>query len=160
MFLDAHLKRDKEAVARLKEAVSAKNTGKGNFHVAYRKGHPSPPLQSVLIQRIIQKGMAESRSYIDRMRQAYPGRILFEESVLNWLGYHFLLWWGREEEALEVFKLNVDLFAESSNAYDSLGEAYYLLRQIPEAIRCYEKSLELNPENSNASVRLKQLRKK
>ena len=76
---------------------------------------------------------------------------------MNWLGYHFLYWWGREEEALEVFKMNVSLFPKSANAYDSLGEAY-LNRDDPEsAIRCYKKSLELNPKNTNAAEQLKRL---
>ncbi len=76
----------------------------------------------------------------------------------DWLGYHFLYWWGRPKEAVEVFALNVSLFPESSNAYDSLGEACLAAGNSKEAIKNYSKSLELDPENQNAETKLKNLK--
>jgi hypothetical protein len=84
-------------------------------------------------------------------------RPLFDEKVLNWLGYHFLFWWDRPQEALDVFKLNTRLFPDSANVFDSLGEAYLTLGDKDNAILNYRKSLQLNPQNKNAEARLKQL---
>ncbi|MDZ7341124.1 MAG: tetratricopeptide repeat protein [candidate division KSB1 bacterium] len=63
-------------------------------------------------------------------------------------------------EAIDVFKLNVNLFPESSNVYDSLGEAYMKHGDTELAIENYEKSLQLNPENNGAVEILKKLRAK
>ena len=79
------------------------------------------------------------------------------EQDLNTLGYSFL---GNEEldTALEVFKLTTILFPNSSNAYDSYGEALVQANRKTEAIEMYEKSIELNPENQNGKQMLLKLK--
>lgn len=81
----------------------------------------------------------------------------FEEGELNGMGYQLL---GMKEikAAIEVFKLNVELYPKSFNVYDSLGEAYMVNGDIELAIDNYKKSLELNPGNTNAVEKLKELK--
>ena len=64
------------------------------------------------------------------------------------------------QEALAVFKLNVESYPASWNVYDSLGEAYKNAGETTLAIHNYEKSLELNPDNSNGAQILEELRSK
>jgi glyoxylase-like metal-dependent hydrolase (beta-lactamase superfamily II) len=90
--------------------------------------------------------------------KAQKGRYFFNERQFNSLGYHFLTM-GRLEEAIAVFKMNVELFPESWNVYDSLAEAYAGKGETELAIQNYERSLELNPDNQNARDRLKNLKK-
>ena len=71
------------------------------------------------------------------------------EAVVNGAGYA-LLQAERTDAALVVFELNTRLFPEASNTWDSLGETHMNLGHDAEAIRFYRKSLELNPENTNA----------
>ena len=61
------------------------------------------------------------------------------------------------KEAIEIFKLNVDMFPQSSNVYDSLAEAYMVNGDKELSIKNYEKSLELDSENTNAVEMLKKL---
>lgn len=79
-----------------------------------------------------------------------------KEREMNSLGYDFL-----EAEklhiALEIFKMNTDLFPESSNAYDSLGEVHALLGNKDKAIENYRQAVTLNPENTNALKALRNL---
>jgi tetratricopeptide (TPR) repeat protein len=82
---------------------------------------------------------------------------IMPELAMNGLGYQ-LLRMGKTENAIKIFKLNVEAFPESSNVYDSLGEAYMEHGDTDLAIKNYEKSLELDPENSNAVEKLKELR--
>ncbi len=103
--------------------------------------------------------MEAVRGEIEQELKLYPAGELFDESELNWLGYHFLYWWGREKEAVEVFKLLVRLFPESANAFDSLAEAYLRTGKTELAIENYRISLKLNPDNQNAKEMLKQLEK-
>jgi Flp pilus assembly protein TadD len=64
---------------------------------------------------------------------------------------------GNMDAALEVFKLNVQLFPQSANVYDSLGEACMRSGENANAIKNYKRSLELNPNNTNAKENLKKL---
>ena len=66
---------------------------------------------------------------------------------------------GKKEVALEVFKLNTESYPSSFNVWDSLAETYMLLGNKKQAITHYEKSLELNTNNTNASKQLVELRK-
>lgn len=79
------------------------------------------------------------------------------EGSLNQLGYS-LLYSGHEKEAITVFQKNVEEFPQSSNVYDSLGEAYMKVGERNLAVANYEKSLQLDPRNKNAVERLKKLR--
>jgi tetratricopeptide (TPR) repeat protein len=54
-------------------------------------------------------------------KECHPDAL--REAQLNTLGYK-LLQQGRSDDAIAVFKLNVDAFPQSGNVYDSLGEAY------------------------------------
>jgi tetratricopeptide (TPR) repeat protein len=60
-------------------------------------------------------------------------------------------------EAIDLLKLNVQVYPNSWNAYDSLGEAYMKAGQKQLAIDNYKKSLELNPANDGAKEKLKVL---
>jgi len=86
-------------------------------------------------------------------------KLYFDENEFNAMGYR-LMAKRKIEEAIEVFKLNVELHPESANVYDSLGEAYMNSGDTKNAIKSYKKSLELNPENDNAKEMLKKLEKK
>jgi len=64
------------------------------------------------------------------------------------------------KDAIEIFNLNVKMNPKSANAYDSLAEAYMNSGDTENAIRNYKKSLELNPDNTNAKEMLKKLENK
>ena len=57
---------------------------------------------------------------------------------------------GKAKEAIEIFKLNVEAYPQGFNTYDSLAEAYMTVNERELAIQNYKKSLELNPNNTNA----------
>lgn len=61
------------------------------------------------------------------------------------------------QEALETLKMNVELFPDSWNAYDSYGEILLQLGQKEAAIKMYKKSVELNPNNKGGQKILEQL---
>ena len=155
LFLDAHLKGDGDSLAMLSRRV--KTEKEALLKMEFKGGKEPPPATDVSIHGIIDLGMDKARPVIDGLMGRFPSADLFEEEELNWLGYHFLFWWDRPQEALAVFKLNTELFPESANAFDSLGEAYLIIGEKEKAIESYRKSLKLNPENKNAAVVLKRL---
>ncbi len=85
-----------------------------------------------------------------KLKETNPNGYNFEnEDQLTMYGYGFL-WNDQRSEALQVFQLIAEQFPESSNAYDSLGEAYLALGKKEESLRNYQKSLAMNPDNYNA----------
>ncbi|RRB00907.1 serine hydrolase domain-containing protein [Larkinella rosea] len=66
---------------------------------------------------------------------------------------------GQLKEALGIFKLNVDLFPESWNVYDSYGEALYKNGQKEDAIVMYKKSIALNADNQGGKQMLERILK-
>lgn len=81
-----------------------------------------------------------------------------KESDINQAGYQ-LLQSGKKKEAIEIFKINVETFPKSGNAYDSLGEAYLADGDKKLAIANYSKSVELDPSNENGKKVLEEISK-
>ncbi|TJY35956.1 serine hydrolase domain-containing protein [Pontimicrobium aquaticum] len=71
-----------------------------------------------------------------------------DHAVLNRLGYSRLKKEDQPGWALELFKLNVKLFPQDGNLWDSLGEAYLKYNQKQDAIKSYTKAVELGSEGS------------
>jgi len=103
----------------------------------------------------IQAGLKKFRD----IKSNPKSKLYFEESEFNAMGYR-LMGAGKMKAAIEIFKLNVELYSESANVYDSLAEAYMNSGDTKKAIKNYKKSLELNPDNNNAKEMLKKLEKK
>jgi CubicO group peptidase (beta-lactamase class C family) len=80
------------------------------------------------------------------------------EDDINELGLRLLYDKKDIKAAIEVLKLNTEQFPKSFNVWDSLGEAYYQAGNREEAIRNYEKSLQLNPNNVGGKRMLEKIR--
>ncbi len=64
------------------------------------------------------------------------------------------------EDAILVLKINVALYPDSPNVYDSLGEAFMKSGDTIEAIKNYKKSLALDSGNRRAKRILEKLENK
>lgn len=120
-----------------------------------------PPQKTLVFEPLFhtvrEKGVAAAIEEYHRLKESHPDDYDFGENNLNALGYYLL---GKEnyEDAIEIFTLNIKLFPESANTYDSLGEAYMKKGDRELAIAYYQKALERNPEYPSAIAALKQLR--
>jgi CubicO group peptidase (beta-lactamase class C family) len=115
----------------------------------------SEPVRS-LKAALDKSGYKNAIEEVKKMRKKNADLKLTEKEINGW-GYK-LIEQKRMADALEIFKLNVYLYPESANAFDSLGETYAELGDTEPAIKNYEQSLKLNPQNSNAEQQLKKLR--
>lgn len=82
--------------------------------------------------------------------------VTLTENQMNDLGYR-LIRLKRIKDAIAVFKQNTIDFPQAFNTWDSLAEGYMLDGDKESAIKYYKKSLELNPDNTNAVQKLKEL---
>ena len=115
------------------------------------------PAADVLMLIADLRGTAAAMQKYSQIQKSGSSEYELDEGTLNQLGYH-LLQADRKEDAVQVFKRNVEDYPKAWNPYDSLGEAYAAAWQKDLAIQNYEKSIELNPKNQNGIDRLKKLR--
>jgi len=80
------------------------------------------------------------------------------ESEVNTLGYQLLYADKRLSDAISIFKLNTTEHPTSSNAFDSLGEAYQRNGEKALAINSYETAVKLDPTNGHAAAMLRELK--
>lgn len=93
------------------------------------------------------------------MKDAPEDQYYFDEVEMNRPGYQ-LISQDKLKEAIAIFKMNVEIFPEAWNVYDSLGEGDMLLGEKELAIKNYKKSLEINPDKTNAVAMLERLESK
>jgi len=81
---------------------------------------------------------------------------VLRERDMNKLGYQFLFN-SHIQQSLETFKINIFLHPNSSNAYDSYGDALAKNGEKSEAIIMYKKAVFLDPKNTESINKLKKL---
>jgi proline iminopeptidase len=108
------------------------------------------------IKMIKEKGTKSAKKFYYDFKIENPQSNLFFEESLNALGYEFLFG-EKVDKAIELFKLNVEVYPESWNVYDSLGEAYLAKGDKQKAKENYKKSVKLNPDNENGKSVLNEL---
>jgi pimeloyl-ACP methyl ester carboxylesterase len=115
-------------------------------------------LEAEVIRVLASQGYDSLVTHYKTIRKQHDGGYVydFQERRLNVLGYA-LLRSGQEQMALDVLRLNTVAYPEAFNTWDSLGECYMTMGETEKAIENYKKSLELNPENANATRMLAEL---
>ena len=110
---------------------------------------PKKSIAETLYKTATEKSGAAAVAEYRQLKNANAAMYDFSESELNALGYQ-LLRSGKLKDAIEIFKLNVEMFPNAANPYDSLGEAYLADNQKESALINYKKAVALNPTNANA----------
>jgi tetratricopeptide (TPR) repeat protein len=159
-FFDGYLKKDLRALESLHQDPRQAGLADVLVSVKSKTGEPSPLFQDDYLHDIVSRGTAAALPKIRRDLMTGRSKVYFEESVLTWLGLHFLYWWGREKEAVEVFQLITELFPKSADAFDTLGEAFLTVGNEEQALASYRKSLQLNPDSASAKAMIKRLEEK
>ena len=113
-------------------------------------------IAEALSKTIQQQNVDAAIKQYHELKSTQPAAYDFGEGELNSLGYQ-LVEMKNFKEAIRIFQLNVEAYPQSSNAYDSLAEAYMDDGDRELSIKNYKKSLELGPTNSNAVEKLRKL---
>lgn len=130
-------------VFEIKDAINAILKGK-----PYKM--PKKSLQMALRKTVDTDTIEEILSKYNQLKATQADDFNFEgEDDLNVLGY-YLMNKKRLDDAIKIFELNVKLFPNSGNTYDSLGEAYLNKGNNALALFNYKKALALDPTNAGA----------
>ena len=95
--------------------------------------------------------------YLDIQKQDSTS-IFVDETDFNRKGYQ-LIGEKKYQDAISVFKINVALYPNSDNVYDSLADAYLRNGDSLQAFNNYKKALELNTGNDRAKEYIKKYSK-
>ena len=128
--------------------------------ITCHRGRPRPMTLSEELGSVYETAGIDStvaRYTMLRERFYGAGAYDFSEKSLNDLGAA-LMEKGRNEDAIRIFRLNVDQNPNSSFAYSSLADAYAAVGNKDLAIQNYERAVQLEPRNREAEQKLKALR--
>lgn len=92
-------------------------------------------------------------AYIDAINKTVQSN---RNDFLNKIGYAFL----KEksvDNAIIVFQENVKISPNNANAWDSLGEAYFINGDKKNALKSYRKALALDPNSESAKAMIQKL---
>jgi predicted alpha/beta superfamily hydrolase len=98
-------------------------------------------------------GMKTVEAHYQKLSDKFRYPIAVPENLINQVGYQHLFA-DQNDEAIAVFKLQVERYPNSANVYDSLAEAYEKTGRLDLAAPLYEKAQTLGKQNNdpNAAV--------
>ncbi len=92
-------------------------------------------------------------AHYKKLSEKFGYSIPVPEALINQMGYQFLFN-AKPEEAIAVFKTNVERYPASANVYDSLAEAYERGGRIDLAEPLYDKARLLGQQNNDPNAAL------
>ena len=96
----------------------------------------------------ISGGLKGADAHYKKLSEKFGYSIPTPENLINQMGYQFMFD-GKPEEAIAVFKANVERYPASANVYDSLAEAYERGGRIDLAEPLYDKARTLGEQNND-----------
>lgn len=116
----------------------------------YRQQNKFTPIdENTFIEMVLSGNPDQAIAEFHKTREVYPEWLVFSENALNFAGYKYLQK-KQFSEAIKLFQLNMMVYPDSPNVYDSLGEAYLASGNEELALQYYQKALEFNPAMKSA----------
>jgi dienelactone hydrolase len=100
-------------------------------------------------------GVARARKLYDEAKSRDKNAVLFPEAEMNQLGYQ-LLQADNTQDAVAVFRMNVEAYPGSANVYDSLSDGYLAMGNKEEALKYAQRAIEMLDKDTNATAEFKQ----
>jgi dienelactone hydrolase len=155
-FLDAYLKGDADAFRFMRSKPEEHGIAAGTVERDFKLGLKAPT-EEEFYTIIREQGLEAALKIYREAKAKYPQETIIREATIRRIGNE-AGYYGNPGQAVEIFSLYVEAYPRSAAAYDSLAGAYEDVGNKQLAIKNYEKSLELNPQNTNANERLNKLR--
>ncbi|NNE66522.1 MAG: hypothetical protein HKN33_08135 [Pyrinomonadaceae bacterium] len=117
-----------------------------------------PTLDELAMKRYANMDVAGFRDDVIKFMKDPANKYVDVEGQINGYGYNMISM-KQWDAAIALFSLNVEMFPNSWNVYDSLAEAFMNKGNLKKATELYKKSLSMNPENTNAVRMLEKIKK-
>jgi tetratricopeptide (TPR) repeat protein len=158
-FLNGYIKGDKEALGFIQN--SPKKNGIAETQVTQRSskiGKKAPPMINTFIHMALEKGVEKIQQMYEDLQQKYPDYKLNEERLAG-TGWELVIN-KRYDPALAIFKLAVQINPKYAMGYWGIGESYEFTGKYKEAIKAYQKVMELAPMYDELKDKVKKLKGK
>jgi Tfp pilus assembly protein PilF len=96
-------------------------------------------------------GLAGLQQHYQKLSERFGFHISVPENTMNNLGYQ-LMGAKKLDEAIAVFKQNVELYPGSANVYDSLGEGFEAAGKFDSATQNFQKAIEMATKNNDGAL--------
>ena len=141
-------------------------TFRWDFDVLGQEDHGSVPLRSTYagfeklyegwrledpVEFAAERGLPAVDAHFAELSERFGYEIRTPESVINNIGYG-LLWMGRVDDAVAVFRSNVRRHPRSANAHDSLGDAYAAAGDWERASESYAQAVARGRETGDPNL--------
>lgn len=100
---------------------------------------------------VVLGGLKGADEHYKKLSERFGYSIPVPENLINQMGYQYL-GQNKPEEAIAVFKTNVERYPDSANVYDSLAEAYERGGRIELAEPLYNKAHVLGQQNNDPNA--------
>jgi len=128
-------------------------------NILYNRPYQLPKISTDVIFKDYFNGIEDGIFYYSELKKTTEKKYDFgNESGLNKLGYA-LINKSKIKSAIKVFELFVSEFPDSFRPYHGLGKAYYLDEQYELSLKNYQKSFDLNKNNSIAKKMIDEIKK-
>jgi len=97
--------------------------------------------------------LRDLQDHYSRLSQRLGSPVAPPEAALNQVGYQ-VLGQNRKEDAIAIFRHVLELYPESANAHDSLGEALENAEQPAEALAVYRKAVDLGQKTRDPQLKI------
>jgi tetratricopeptide (TPR) repeat protein len=99
----------------------------------------------------VEGGLKGADAHYKKLSDKFGYAIAVPEQLINQMGYQYLFN-NQPEEAIAVFKANVERYPDSANVYDSLAEAYERGGKNDLAEPLYDKARTLGEQNKDPNL--------
>lgn len=115
-------------------------------------------IENVMFRTYKKEGIAASLNKYEDLKKQYFGSFTYDFSNRALLNFASLVAAaGKNEDAISVAKRNTELFPDYAISYLFLGNEYAKNGNKTDAVKYYEKVLQIDPKNRNAAQQLKKL---
>lgn len=120
--------------------------------------YPKKGIALALYEKYEDNGIDDAIEYHKKLKSAEQLGVFYtDRSELNMLGYYLMNTKNDLDAAIKIFKLNMEEYPDWFNVYDSYAEALMNKGDNEKAIEYYKKSLDMNPGNTGAIEKLKEM---
>jgi dienelactone hydrolase len=156
-FLDAKVKHDPQAEAFLKQQPEQNSLPQGLAIVETRAGLKIPPSEDEFMKILREQGLAAAKSIQQETKTKDPDYDIYDPITLVDFGRE-LVDQKKTKDAIEILKFNSEVYPDVWETYELIGTIYMNEGNKELAIQNFEKVLEYDPQNQNATETLKKLK--
>ncbi|HSE39648.1 MAG TPA: hypothetical protein VLH08_02695 [Acidobacteriota bacterium] len=156
-FLNAKVKKDPQAEAFLSQKPEQNGLAAGLVLLETRPGLKIPPSESEFVKILREKGLAAASAIHEETRSKDPDYEIYDPLTLVGVAQEYSDQ-KKTKEAIDILNFNAEVYPDVWETYELIATIYMNEGKKDLAIENFQKVLEYDPSNQNATEILKKLK--